>query len=160
MEPTDKIQIFVMLGENLALGLANCRENRGHDDSLPYQSDVYAIRLEKTPIKVKLGSVWNDGWGGDTNFERIPNLDEIYDKINELCGKHKMYYGGAPFASYNLIDTVDCMAEDFCTIMASPKAKKSVKAKNTSLMWKFDDSPDILARGGSGLPVFFSNVLL
>ena len=121
MEPTDKIQIFVMLGENLALGLANCRENRGHDDSLPYQSDVYAIRLEKTPIKV---------------------------------------YGGAPFASYNLIDTVDCMAEDFCTIMASPKAKKSVKAKNTSLMWKFDDSPDILARGGSGLPVFFSNVLL
>ena len=106
----NRIQIVTQLTNNLWVCLANLRENRGHDDCLPYQADIYLSdrKPKSTRTFTKVGSIWNDGWGGDSNLE-VLNAEAI-DKLRKECSKHKMYWNGKPFAEYDLETLCDEMA--------------------------------------------------
>ena len=116
----NRIQIVTKFTEDFWVCLANLRENKGHDDCLPYQADVYV--MEKTVVLVgtdkmkcptlkftKIASVWNDGWGGDSNVE-VLNAD-LVQKVQDECLKHQMMYNGKPFGQYDLEALCDEMAE-------------------------------------------------
>ena len=151
-----KIQIYCILPDGSMLGLANCRENKGHDDSLPYQADIFFLKKENGKVtKSQIGSIWNDGWGGESDLEYNPNSSDIIKKVSELCGKHKMYYRGKAIAEYDIVSVCDVMAEAWCAILGDPGVKKALSTRKVSVLWKFDDEPDILARKDDRLPVFF-----
>lgn len=105
-----RIQIVTQFNENFWVCLANLRENMGHDDSLPYQADVYMMNRENHTLTfTKIASIWNDGWGGDSNVE-VLNAD-LVQKVQDECLKHQMMYNGKPFGQYDLEALCDEMAE-------------------------------------------------
>ena len=105
-----RIQIVTQFNENFWVCLANLRENMGHDDSLPYQADVYMMNRENHTLTfIKIASIWNDGWGGDSNVE-VLNAD-LVQKVQDECLKHQMMYNGKPFGQYDLEALCDEMAE-------------------------------------------------
>ena len=150
-----KIEIYCMLTKTLWLGLANVRENYGHDDTLPYQADVFILDADAQPKFKKIGSIWNDGWGGDSVFEISDKENtEAYRKLaDDLCKKHQMYYRGKPVCEYSLLDTCDSMACGFLAVQSDPDA--SAQANGRTLIYKFDDDPAVLSNP-TMMPVFIS----
>ena len=53
----------------LQLVLMNVRKVFGHDDSLPFNAEVYVRR--NNGILTHVANAWNDGWGGETNIDPI-----------------------------------------------------------------------------------------
>ena len=47
----------------------NVRKVFGHDDSLPFNAEVY-VRKDNG-ILTHVANAWNDGWGGETNIDPI-----------------------------------------------------------------------------------------
>ena len=143
-EPLDpkRIQILTQLTNNLWVCLANLRENKGHDDSLPYQADIYVMDRKASPDKkirfTKVGSIWNDGWGGDSNLETI-SADYI-QKLRDEVAKHQMYYKGKPFGEYDLetlCDEMACIWVDY--------TKEHPDESDYSYVYLMDDNPLIRA---------------
>ena len=60
-------KIECKVNEDLTIVLDNIQKTYGHDDSLPFQADIY-IKSEKLgfPKLTRVGHAYNDGWGGDT----------------------------------------------------------------------------------------------
>lgn len=147
------IQILCVLSDTLTIGLSSIRENMGHDDSLPYQAEVFIYDKENNPegsmAFQKIGQVWNDGWGGPSCFTLTDfreRTKEYQKKVTELCETHQMYWEGKPFGSYNLTDLLDIMAE--CYLGVSAKARKNI------LQYRFDDDPVVIANKGHNLYKF------
>lgn len=74
-------KIICKINEDLAIELVNVQKTYGHDDSLPFQADVY-VKSEKLglPKFAHIGLAFNDGWGGDTVINSAhyrPLLNEI-----------------------------------------------------------------------------------
>ena len=157
------IQIFCKVSRSLWLGLSGVRENYGHDDSLPYQADVFVMDKLANPEGQhsfkRIGSIWNDGWGGDSVFESAELKDSYnYEKALETaCAKHKMYYNGKPFADYDLCGACDMMASAYVDLQNDAEASKKIKDK--TLLWKFDDEPFCIENPDK-FPVFIYNETL
>lgn len=150
-----RIQIVTKFTEDFWVCLANLRENKGHDDCLPYQADVYV--MEKTVVLVgtdkmkwptlkftKVASVWNDGWGGDSNVE-VLNPD-LVQKVQDECLKHQMYYNGSPFGQYDL----EALCDEMASIWVDAIKDKPQLADNT-FVYMMDDDPLIKAYNGNNL---------
>lgn len=98
---TDRVTIMV----------TNAFETYGHDDSLPYNADLYASLDGGKMTLVAYCS--NDGWGGDSCIRGINSdmqkfLNDLSAQINE---KYVLRYHGVDIPCHlDLI--VDMMAED------------------------------------------------
>lgn len=151
MKKFPNIQMVCVLSDTLWFGLSDIRENYGHDDSLPYQADMFIMDKENIPegetAFKKIGIVWNDGWGGDSNIEPalLKGSDEYIRKAQELCKNHKEYYNGEPFADYDLESLCDYMAALWVDVDGNKKYK------NETLLFRFDDDPVTLANKGCNL---------
>lgn len=68
----------------LTVVLDNCREIKGHDDSLPYEADVY-INGEHC------ASLFNDGWGGTTTINKVSTSEttKLFNDLEDEFGKIK-----------------------------------------------------------------------
>lgn len=146
------IQILCVLSDTLTIGMSGIRENMGHDDSLPYQAEVFIFDKENNPdgsmAFQKIGEVWNDGWGGESCFtltDRRNRFQDYQKKVTELCEAHQMYWDGKPFASYKLTDLLDIMAECYLYLGVSEKSRKD------TLLYRFDDDPVVIANDGCNL---------
>lgn len=49
--------------------LRNCKEVMGHDDTLPFNADIYLNGK-------RIGSAWNTGWGGDSEYRLGNDITE------------------------------------------------------------------------------------
>ena len=157
------IQIFCILSNNLWLGLSGVRKNKGHDDTLPYQADLFVMDKENNPENSTsfkhIGSIWNDGWGGDSVLESagLKDSDTYIKKVDELCKTHKMYWKGAPFGEFDIKAVCDDMAALYVDIQADPSAQKQTKGR--TLLYKFDDDPTVLANPGKLQVYIYKEVL-
>ena len=151
MKKIPNIQMVCVLSDKIWLGLSNIRENYGHDDSLPYQADMFIMDKDNNPdgstAFKKIGIVWNDGWGGDSQIEPalLKGSDEYIRKANELCKQHKEYWDGEPRFEYDLAGVCECMA----TLWVDVDGDK--KFKNETLLFRFDDDPVTIANKGANL---------
>ena len=135
------ITIFAKLTPEIWVGLANVRENYGHDDSLPYQADIFIMNEDNNPYGQhtfkRIASIWNDGWGGESNVELIArttqNLNDI-KVMEEKAATHTPYWNGQPMKNpYSLSEICDEMA---CLVVDNPKY-----AKQGTLEFVLDDDP-------------------
>lgn len=82
------------VGVNLGaytLIIRNPREVMGHDDSLPYNAEFAIFYNDK---EVAHGEIWNDGWGGDSQYRtdrHLPNANKWVDIINNYCKENVKY---------------------------------------------------------------------
>jgi len=150
MKKQPNIQIVCMLNDFLILGMSGIRENMGHDDSLPYQAEVFICDKENNPDGSigfqKIAEIWNDGWGGESNLSLIDQRTRTKDylkKVTELCEAHNMYWNGSIFGSYKVTDLCDIMAE--CYLGIDEKARKN------TILYRFDDDPVVIHNGGHNL---------
>ena len=151
MKKENNIQIVCKLTEDMWLGLSDIRENLGHDDSLPYQANVFVMDRDNNPYGStafkRIAQIWNDGWGGESNLELVARTTQNIDclkTLDELCKKHQFFYRGKPCGTMSLIDACDDMANIWIDIVGDkPKYKKS------TLLYKFDDDPVVLAGKGN-----------
>lgn len=131
-----KLDIICEVNENLTLALVDCRENRGHDDSLPYQADIYVHdkRKHKQGEYLKCGDIWNDGWGGPSCLTKSASKDaiEYLDEVEQSCKKHQYFWNGEPLDYYTLVDLCDFMADIFVD------NRHNVSA-DTIILYKFED---------------------
>jgi hypothetical protein len=63
-------KIICKVNDDLVIALVNVQKTYGHDDSLPFQADIY-VKSDKLglPEFTRVGHAFNDGWGGDTVIE-------------------------------------------------------------------------------------------
>ena len=71
----------------LQIVLMNVCEVFGHDDSLPFNAEVY-VRKDNG-ILTHVANAWNDGWGGETNIDLIskdvqPLLAEVECEVEKF----------------------------------------------------------------------------
>ena len=141
---TTTLNIICELTPTLFVALARLRENQGHDDSLPYQADIY-IGEKASPKEddihfKKIGYVYNDGWGGQSEIRAEHQDGQLdinrgyFEKIGKECSKHDAYYKGKPFMKYNKRYLFDLMAEGY--LYSNMKRK--------TLGYWFDDHPNVL----------------
>ena len=109
------------------IGLTNFRRNAGHDDSLPYQANVYVNGK-------RVGEVFNDGWGGISTI--VPLNDKGQETIAEvekyLAENKEKYPMGEPIGSVQLYyDSLDFV----CDILAENcDNRKDIKKYYTKRM--------------------------
>lgn len=134
------ITIFAKLAPEIWVGLANVRENYGHDDSLPYQADIFVYDKDNCPkgecAFKRVATIYNDGWGGESNIEPIaaPRTAEYIKVMEEKAATHTPYWNGQPMKSpYSLSEICDEMA---CLVVDNPKY-----AKQGTLEFVLDDDP-------------------
>lgn len=103
------------------IALKDCKEQIGHDDSIPYAARLF--------IDNKLVcTIYNDGWGGETNITQLVNA-ELLEKVNKDIK-------GLPFVIYpwdentypdikidSVLDVADCIAEVCLNIKDAFKRK-------------------------------------
>lgn len=79
------IKKTIVLGK-YKFSMKNFREVYGHDDSLPYNGDVYVNGT-------KFAKCFNDGWGGDTNYNYADGIDNdfVQDVLDEIA-KYEFRY--------------------------------------------------------------------
>ena len=86
--------IICRIGDHIELQLDNVREVFGHDDSLPFNAEVYIHNPEWCNRPTFVGHAWNDGWGGESNLDcDTKNQRELADKLdNYLKENYKMKF--------------------------------------------------------------------
>jgi hypothetical protein len=140
-----KIDIACKLNETLFVGLAEVRENIGHDDSIPYQAIVF-IGEKSSPLQreikfKKIATVCNSGWGGDSEIRITEDGDGVekntahLERIKDECSKHEAYYMNAPLTKYSTRLLFDLMVENFLIIDEQSKKK--------TIGYRFDDDPAV-----------------
>ena len=133
------MDIFCKLSEKIWIGLSNTRENMGHDDSLPYQADIYIHDADNCPPGdtsfKRVASIVNGGYGGTSVVSPLvaPWAAKDIQTLRIECGKHQMYWNGKPFAKYTL--------EDVCDGMAALSIDNPKLAKRGTLLHLLDDDP-------------------
>lgn len=159
MKRQNSIQILCRLSDRYAVGLTDIRENIGHDDSLPFQANVFVWCRDLVPEQDNLqsfkrtGAVWNDGWGGDSVIQTDTSVKDAKDYMSDietLASKHLLHFRGMPLGKYTLQDLLTIMAEAWLT--AEPKS-----VKNKTLEYRFDDDPVVIRSNGKYQVTIFNN---
>lgn len=68
------------------LELKNFREIKGHDDSLPFDGELYCNG-------VHIAECWNDGWGGDANVKPVIDNIKLYNEVQSCVNKTNGLFG-------------------------------------------------------------------
>jgi hypothetical protein len=102
---------------NLVIKLENVHEVYGHDDSLPFNADVFVLNPEMgLPCLTKVAQAWNGGWGGPTCVQaHLPKYREIVEQLNNFLKEHyKSVYGeySWDYSLDNLVEELACIAVD------------------------------------------------
>lgn len=85
----EKTSIECKINKNFSIILKNVHETYGHDDTLPFNADIYITNPEWGLIDKKVGTAWNDGWGGSTNICPENKTDEIVlNMLNDFLKEH------------------------------------------------------------------------
>ena len=102
------------VGDSLIIELRNVREVYGHDDSLPFNADLYVANQVWGLNDFNLvGRAWNDGWGGDTVIDSInPVVTKVLDMF--LRNNYKMVYVNMSWklSLEELVTYLACLAID------------------------------------------------
>ena len=101
----------------LVIKLMNVKEVYGHDDSLPFNADVYVLNREwDLPCLTKVAQAWNDGWGGPTNVHsHLPKYNDLVEKLDQyLKENYKEEYGSYSWDLRldGLVESLACLAVD------------------------------------------------
>ena len=142
----NELQIICVLSDTIRVGLKDTRENYGHDDSIPFQADVYVEDGPPGSGYRLLAYVWNDGWGGDSQMKKAiqtPETDALVEKMQPLCKKHMMIYEGESVCPYTLKLLCTCMAEAWLYCQKAAKSK--------TVFYRFDDDPVTIKNNGANL---------
>ena len=99
--------IFGAMG---TISLKNVEQRYGHDDSLPFQGDLYLNN-------VMIATCWNDGWGGETNIDAVNGsaagtINIIDDYLRTNYKMHFKYDGKDHDFPVGLDYVIDVMAND------------------------------------------------
>lgn len=106
---------------NTIIELRNIKEQVGHDDSIPYSADVY---FNNEP----LGTIYNDGWGGQSIFKIHPkSLEIIKENVDEIVTKYSTRYGRVILTYDNLEEVCDEIASFYFSIKDIVKSKQRTK---------------------------------
>ena len=85
-----KTSIECKINKDFSIILKNLQEVYGHDDTLPFNADIYITNPEWGMKDKKVGTAWNDGWGGSTNICPESKTDQII--LDTLDGYLKDHY--------------------------------------------------------------------
>lgn len=139
------IQIVCFISDKLKLGLSGIRENYGHDDSTPFQADIFVYDKDNNPpgseFFQKVGTIHNGGFGGPSEMYIVPRVrfKEYRDSIESVCRQHQMCYRGKPFASYSMNDLCESMA-----IIWLDATERKPSMRKQTVRYRFDDEPEVL----------------
>jgi len=83
------LNISCSISNTLSIKLMNVRKVYGHDDSLPYNADVYICDLEHDlPCLTMVATAWNDGWGGPSCVSAtLPKYNDYLKHLDEYLKK-------------------------------------------------------------------------
>ena len=128
------LQIICTIENGLVLGLADIQQTEGHDDSLPYQADIYIYQPDT--LWQKIGAIWNDGWGAESHIRYADPLSGpiLIEKANSACKKHKITFMDESF-QYEFKLLCDCIAAQYLDC----DEQKLLPEKNKILVYRFDD---------------------
>ena len=149
------------LGDGNYLGLADIRENLGHDDSLPYQANVFIRDKKNCPegsmAFKRIACIWNDGWGGDSELRSagLKDSDDYIKYAEKQLAKHQYYYRGKPVGTYDLRFTCDMMACVYLDALQDRVLSRQMKS-HSSTLYLFDDDERVLEQPDN-LPILFVN---
>lgn len=122
-------------GHNISL--KSVKEQIGHDDTLPYSAILYID-------KKKVAIIFNDGWGGETQYSQIFNNDLLEQAEKDVKG---LPYPKMPYedvSEFNLkvrtiLTIADIIAYNVLSLKSAYKKKKDhiIAIKGISIMtWK------------------------
>lgn len=77
--------IIVRLGRALKVEFTEFAEVEGHDDSIPYNAQVW---INDCPC----GVAFNDGWGGESEFKSNGNYDNLVEAVKEEALKYRAFW--------------------------------------------------------------------
>lgn len=105
-------KISCKIDDTLTIELRNVRETYGHDDSTPFNADIYAyVDGKKTATYV--GYAYNDGWGGMSTIkcENLrPIMKGLSDKMRGMASPYE-YGGRVTYLPASLDFLIDLMVE-------------------------------------------------
>ena len=108
-------KISCKINDNLTLELRNVKEVYGHDDSLPFNADIYLYLNGKTRATYA-GCAYNDGWGGMSiihcHVQALrPVLQGLADDLQKMEYKYD-YYKEVTYLPASLDFLIDLMVEE------------------------------------------------
>jgi hypothetical protein len=106
-------KISCKINDNITFELRNVIEVNGHDDSLPFNADIY-LRLNGRKRAVYVGYAYNDGWGGDSIIRCKNNqavISDIKDYLRDMMVPYNAY-GKIGYLPASLPFLIDLMVED------------------------------------------------
>ena len=85
----EETSIECKISKDFSITLKHLKEVFGHDDSLPFNAEVYVTNKEWGLTDRKVATAWNDGWGGSTNIGPESKTDQIIlDTLNGYLKDH------------------------------------------------------------------------
>lgn len=109
---------------NYKIELRKFKRVMGHDDSIPYQGELWANNIH-------IANCWNDGWGGETNVEPL-NI-ELFNDVAEVVCKT---FGAFGIKTWQY--TIPILADELAS-MCEMNKHITAKQKN-GLVFKRDDN--------------------
>lgn len=107
-------KISCKINDIVTLELRNVKETYGHDDSLPFNADVY-LRFCNSKRATYVGYAYNDGWGGDSVI-RCENHQDTINALKDYLRNDMVYpynyYGKIEYLPASLSFLIDLMVED------------------------------------------------
>ena len=105
-------KITCKVDDNLTIELRNVVETYGHDDSIPYNADIYVF-LNGSKRAVYAGYAYNDGWGGMSTI-RCENQDvqPILQKFADDLRKNKSVTSEYGYLDASFDFLIDLMVEE------------------------------------------------
>lgn len=83
--------ITCIINNDLQIRLENVKEVYGHDDSLPFNADVFVYdRKDESGCFHKIAIAYNDGWGGNSVIE--PTMAKYQIQLNDIDNYLKENY--------------------------------------------------------------------
>ena len=112
-----KLNIECRINNTLSIKLMNVQQVYGHDDSLPYNADVYVCDLEHDlPCFTKVATAWNDGWGGPSCVSaHLPKYNEYLKELDKYLKENfKVDYETISWdlSLEELVEYLACIAVD------------------------------------------------
>lgn len=98
----EKDSITCEINKDLKITLKKIVETFRHDDSLPFNAELYVQSTEQGFLEItRIGRVWNDGWGGDSVIE-----SSTYLKFLETLDRYLTIY--RKLTHVNILELEDC----------------------------------------------------
>lgn len=108
-------KITCKINDNITLELRKVVEVRGHDDSLPFNADIY-LYINGNKKAEYAGYAYNDGWGGESDIvcenEDIKSTIQALDNELRTMKVPYIYNGETTYFSASLDFLIELMVEE------------------------------------------------